>query len=279
MKTDYTFRQTLRLMPVYAVLIIASIIALGPVLWVLMNSLKTLLEIEAQPLALPRTPQWSNYVQAWTDGGLGHYFVNTFIVAAVTIVIVVVAASLAGYAFARLHFAGSHVLFFLFFFGMTIPVPILLAPLLSLMLSLKLVNSLTALILVYAGTHMPFAILLTRSFFRQFPQEVEDAARVDGCSSLDVLRRVILPLSLPAIAVLVVFDFMSIWGEFFIALMLINSDSAKTISLGLVAFQGENVTQYNLEFAGIVLAALPVLLIYVLFQRTFIQGITAGSLK
>ncbi len=271
--------RALHAAPAYLALSLASLVALGPVLWIFVNSFKTPLEISTRPLALPDSLQWRNYVDAWVEGGLGQYFLNTLLVGAATIVIVVATAALAGFAFARLRFPGNRLLFLIFLFGITVPTPITLAPLLSLMLSLGLVDSLAALVMAYAGHFLPFAILLTRSFFRQFPREIEEAARVDGCSSLDLLWRIVLPLSLPALAVLTVFTFMNVWGEFFIALMLINSKAAKTISLGLIAFEGEYVSRQNLQLAGIVLTAIPVLLVYIIFQRGFIRGITAGSTK
>jgi ABC-type glycerol-3-phosphate transport system permease component len=147
------------------------------------------------------------------------------------------------------------------------------------MYKLGLVDSRWALVFAYAAGSVPFSILMMRSFFRQFPEELEQAARIDGCSNLQFFLRVLLPLSTPALLTLGIFTFMGAWNEFMIALLLISKNALRTLPLGLMAFQSEYTTDFALSIAGINITAIPVILVYVIFQRSFIEGITAGALK
>jgi raffinose/stachyose/melibiose transport system permease protein len=196
-----------------------------------------------------------------------------------TVVLVLSAGSLAAYAFARMSFRGNQVIFFAIFLGMTFPETARIGPLLTWMYKLRLVDTPWALVLAYAAASLPFAILMMRAFFRGFPGELEDAAWIDGCSNLQFFWRILLPLSTPALFTLGIFTFMNAWNEFLIALLLISKDTFRTLPLGLMAFQAEFYTNFALSFAGINITALPVILVYVLFQRNFIAGITAGSIK
>ncbi len=173
-----------------------------------------------------------------------------------------------------MRFAGNQAIFFIIFIGMTFPVTARLGPLLALNFRLGLVDSRWGLVFAYAAGSIPFAILMMRSFFRQFPGELEDAARIDGCSSLQFFLRVLLPLFTPALVTLGIFTFMSVWNEFMIALLMISRDVVRTLPLGLMAFQGEYTVDYALSIAGINIIAIPVVIVYIIFQRNFVQGIT-----
>jgi ABC-type glycerol-3-phosphate transport system permease component len=133
--------------------------------------------------------------------------------------------------------------------------------------------------LIYTAGNLPLSILMMRSFFRQFPKEIEDAAMIDGASRAQFLIRILLPLSVPALGTLAIFVFMHAWNEFFIAFLLITKDTARTLPLGLLAFQGQYEENYAYSFAGIIISSLPVILVYIALQKNFIKGLTAGSLK
>ena len=276
---NYRAQQRLHFLFINFLLISASVLTLGPVFWIWVSALKTNKEIRESALGLPARLNFENYVEAWFGAYFDRYLLNSLSVGLLTVLVVLTAGSLAAFAFARMEFRGNQLIFFLIFAGMTFPVTARIAPLLTWMYKLNLVDTRWGLVLAYAAGSIPFAILMMRSFFRQFPKELEDAARIDGCSSLQFFSRILLPLSTPALFTLGIFTFMGAWNEFLIALLLINKDAIRTLPLGLMAFQGEFTTNYALSFAGINIAAIPVFVIYVMFQRNFIAGITAGSLK
>jgi len=269
----------LRMLTFHVLLVVGSIVTVIPVVWVLMTSFKSNKEIRESALGLPARIRFENYVGAWTGAHFDRYFVNSVIVGVLTVAVVLIVGSLAAFAFARMRFAGNRAIFFLIFMGMTFPVTARIGPLLTFMYKLGLVDSRWALVFAYAAGSVPFSILMMRSFFRQFPEELEQAARIDGCSNLQFFLRVLLPLSTPALLTLGIFTFMGAWNEFMIALLLISKNALRTLPLGLMAFQSEFTTDFALSIAGINITAIPVILVYVIFQRSFIEGITAGALK
>ena len=271
--------RRLRTLLIYALLSVTSAVVLLPVAWVWMTAFKSNKEIRESALALPKVIRFQNYVGAWTGAHFDRYFANSVIVGICTVAIVLAVGSLAAYAFARMRFRGNRLIFALIFLGMTFPQTARLGPLLTLMYKLHLVNTRWALMLAYSAGSLPFSILMMRSFFRGFPEELEQAARIDGCSSLQFFVRVLLPLSMPALTTLGIFAFMAAWNEFLEALLLISRDGLRTLPLGLMVFQGEYYTDYALSIAGINITAFPVILVYIVFQRRFIEGLTAGSLK
>lgn len=273
-----TLKQ-LRMLTFYLLLTAGSIITVSPVAWILVTSFKSNKEIRESALGFPARFRLENYFGAWNGARFDRLFVNSVIVGVLTVAVVLIVGSLAAFAFARMRFAGNRVIFFIIFMGMTFPVTARIGPLLTLMYKLRLVDTRWALVFAYAAGSMPFSILMMRSFFRQFPEELEQAARIDGCSNLQLFLRVLLPLSTPALLTLGIFTFMGAWNEFMIALLLISKNALRTLPLGLMAFQDEYYTDFALSIAGINITAFPVILIYVLFQRNFIEGITAGALK
>lgn len=260
-------------------LVIFSFISILPVLWIVMSSVKTNQEILQNPASLPTQIHLENFSNAWVEGHFSQYMYNSAVAALGTVALVLATASLAGYAFARIKFKGNQLIFSLIFIGMTIPLTLRIGPLLSFMDKLGLDNTLGGLILAYTAHNIPFAVLLMRSFFRQFPSELEDAARIDGASKLQFFWQVLLPVSTPALTTLGIFTFMPAWNDFAIALFLLSTRNTRTLPLGLLTFQYEHNTNYALSIAGITMAALPMLIIYIIFQRSFIEGLTAGSLK
>jgi len=267
----------------HLLLLVAVILTLSPIAWVWISSLKTNQEARTDPLGLPERLAFENYYTVWTERGFDGYTLNSLIVASTSSAITVGVSSMAAYAFARWKFPGSNLLFFLLFLGWIMPIGIKLAPLLTLMHKLKLIDNPLALILPYSAA-VSFTIILLRAFFRGFPQDLEDAARVDGASPLQFFARILLPISRPALFTAFVLSFLSHWNEFLLAFVLINRAEARTAPIGLVAFQGGGGPEGNLGepaliFAAITITALPVLLVYLFFQRHFIEGITAGALK
>ena len=257
------------------------VVVLAPCLLILLTALKSTTQVVANPLSFPSPLhwQWSNFKTAWVQGGFGHYFLNSVIVSAATVTGDVVLSLLAAYAFALSRFRGKKALFVIFLVGLTVPLDILIIPLFYNMLSLGLLDSLWALILPQIAIGLPFGILLLRSFIESLPQEVIDAGRLDGASRLRILLDIVVPLARPGIISLIVFKFMFSWNQFLLPTVLIQSDSNRTLPVGLNYFQGRYVEDIPLLMAGAAISALPIILIYAVFQRQFIKGIMAGALK
>lgn len=272
-------QRQIRSLPFYFVLVVATVVTLVPIVWVFASALKSNKEIRAAPLALPAEWRIQNYIDAWFGASFDQYFFNSIFITVTSVAIVLFLSSLAAYSFAKMRFRGNQMIFFVFLIGMAFPLSAKLGPLLSLMYELNLANSRFGLILVYVAGSLPFAILMLRAFFQGFPQELEDSALLDGCSRFQFYLRILLPLSKPSLMALGIFVFMGTWNEFFQALLLINEDSKRTLPLGLTAFQDEYFTDFALSFAGINITAVPVIIVYIMFQRNLIEGITVGSLK
>jgi ABC-type glycerol-3-phosphate transport system permease component len=262
---------------IYAILVLFTIMALLPFSWTLLNSVKTNNEIMAAPFSLPQKFLWDNYREAWTTGRLGVYFWNSVASAVPVVVVSIAISSLAGYAFARVSFWGKGVMLFLFIFGLTVPFQAKVIHLYYVLMSLRLLDNLWGIILPSIGG--PFGIFLMRAFFLQLPQELSDSAKIDGCSELAVFSRVMFPLAQPAVVSLVVFSFMGIWNEYFLPLIVLTSDARRTLPLGVVHFQSRYYTDYRLVFAALVLSIIPVVIVYLAFQRQFIRGVAVGSYR
>jgi raffinose/stachyose/melibiose transport system permease protein len=258
---------------------IFSLFVLVPFAWVIFTSVKSQKELSHNPLGIPMEWQWGNYVEAWTRGHFDRYLLNSVLVAIPTVALVLVCSTLAAYAFSLMEFRGKNVLFIIFLLGLTIPLSILIIPLFYELLSLGLLNTYWALVLPQVAKTLPFGILLLRAFMEDFPTEILDAARIDGCSTWGLLYRVVVPLSAPALTSLLVFTFMWTWNQFVLPVVLIRDDAMRTLPVGLNFFQGRFVTDIPLMMAGAIISFLPIVLMYMFFQRQFIKGITAGAFK
>lgn len=263
----------------YAVLILFAIIALTPIFVMWMAALKSSSEIFKDPFSLPTVLHWENLVKAWTVGRFRQYLGNTIIITVPTVCGVVGLSCLAGYAFGRLKFAGSRLFFFIFLLGLMVPFQSIMIPMYYDLKDLNLLGTYWAMILPATALGLPFGIFLMQAFFRGLPSDLADAARVDGCSEFGVFFKIMLPLAGPAVSTLMVFQFMWTWNAFLMPLLFLNQESLRPIALGLMFFSGRYTTNYGLVAAGITLATLPLIAIYIIFQRQFIRGLTAGALK
>ena len=256
-----------------------SLVVVIPMFWVLSTSFKTRKEVVSDPLGPPPVIRWENYPEAWDTGKFGLYFKNSIFVAVPTVLGVLTFSMLAAYSFALYQFPGKNVLFVLFLIGLTIPLGVLVIPLYYEMLDLKLLDTHWAIILPQIAIVLPFGILLLRSFIQEIPGEILDAALVDGCNHFTLMIHIVLPLTRPALLTLLVFDFMWSWNEFLLPVVLLQSESARTLPLGLSFFRGRFSTDFPLLMAGATISFLPIIIVYFLFQRQFIKGITAGALS
>jgi raffinose/stachyose/melibiose transport system permease protein len=263
----------------YVVLIFFALICLIPLLWVLANSLKTTREIALNPLGPPTTFNWQNYVEAWTVGRFGKYFANSVIVTIPIVIGTVALSCLAGYGFARFKLPGGKLVFYLFLLGLTVPFQSIMIPLFYLLRDVGFLGTYWAMIVPSIVLGLPFGIFFMRAFFLRLPDELADAAKIDGASEFGVFWSIMLPLSLPAIAAQVVFQFAGAWNSFLVPLIYVQKEELRPLVLGLMFFKSRYTQNIPLTMAGAVIVMLPIVVIYLIFQRKFIQGMTAGALK
>ncbi len=264
---------------VFLALTVLTAVSLVPFLWVITSAFKDNTEIFGSMSLLPESWQWANFEAAWLGGQFGRYFINTIVVAVGTTVISVAVAAPAGYAFAKTQLKHASWLFYLYLFGITLPIESIIVPLFFQVKDLGLVNSHLGLILALVGTGVPFGVYLMRSFFRDLPDALGEAARLDGASEWEIFFRIMMPLAKPGLLALGVFSFLGAWNEYFLSILLLITEDTRTIPLGLVRFQQTNMTDYGAMFAAITLAIIPSILIYVVLQRQFITGLAAGATK
>ncbi len=243
------------------------------------SSLKTQSTIFSDMSLWVHNPQWQNYYQAWTKGNFEQYFFNSLFYTAVVVIGVILTASMAAYAFSRLKFPGRNILFILLISTMMIPIPGSFIALYVLLVKLGLVNTRLGYILPQINGGLALGIFLLKTFFDKLPQDLEDAARIDGCNKFQVYMHVALPLAKPAVAVLAVFNALAVWNEYLLAMLVLSDRSLMPLQRGLMVFQGAHITQYPLLMAGITISIVPILTLYFLMQRYIVAGITAGALK
>jgi raffinose/stachyose/melibiose transport system permease protein len=264
----------------YAVLGVFSVIAFYPILSIVLLAMHQRSDL-VTGFSLPDSLDFSTFSAAWEEGALGTGLRNSLIVAAAVSIVSAILSTLAGYAFGAMRFRGSDVLFYLLLVGLIFPYEATVIPLYYLFKDYGLTDSLWALILPQIGLSVPFGTFWMRAFFRSTPGALVEASRLDGASSLVTLWRVLLPQAWPAITTMLVLVFMWTWNEFLLALVMIQSDELRTAPLGLALFAGANrgSQDVTLTAAAAVIVALPVVIVYVFLQRSFIRGMFAGAVK
>lgn len=260
--------------------LVLAAVSVGPLLYMISLSFQPPSDIQSGNFVLiPTRPTLQNYVAAWNTVDLGTLFVNSTIVAAGTVSLTVALASLAAFAFARYRFRFKELIFYLFLASLAVPSVELVIPQYLLMDRLHLLNSLVGLILIYVSANLPFSIFLLRGFFEAVPKELEESLRLDGASTLRVLTKLLVPLSLPALAIVALFAFNAAWDEFVIALTLINSPSHFTVPIGLALFIGAHTTSWGPLFAASVIATVPNVVAFAISQRWFKSGVSLGGIR
>ena len=261
------------------VLFVNTLLVLLPMVFMVLSSLKTTREIFQRPFSLPANLAWQNYSVVWDAAHFSLYFRNSVIVTVASMVLILVTSTLAAYALGRYQFRGNDLIYLYFLTGIMVPIRLAIIPLFILMRDLRLLDTYWSLILVYTASGLPSAIFILTGFFRTLPRDLDNAARIDGAGELSVLIRVMLPLVRPALAIVTVYNIIPIWNDFFFPLVFIHQDRLKTLPLGLTVFFGEFATNWALLFAGLTLAAAPVIGLYILMSQQFIKGLTAGAVK
>ena len=261
----------------YAILIFFTLVCITPLFWVIASSLKTTGQIAANPLGFPTEIRWDNYIEAWTVGRFGKYFKNSVIVSIPIVTFVILLASLAGYGLARLRFHGSNFVFILFLLGLMVPFQSIMIPLFYILKDIRFLGTYWAMIVPSIALGMPFSIFFMRAYFSGLPQELGDAAEIDGCNEFSVYWRVMLPLAGPAVSALVVLQFMGAWNAFLLPLIYMQKEEIRPLVLGLMFFRSRYTQNYPLTMAGAAIVMVPIVIVYLVFQRRFVQGLTAGG--
>jgi raffinose/stachyose/melibiose transport system permease protein len=261
----------------YSLLTLFLLLAVIPFVIIAIAGFKTSDEIARGVFSPPDVWRWSNFARAWTEAHFAQFFKSSIIVVAAVVGASIPFSVMSGYAFGRMHFSLDRILFFVFLLGMMVPEEAYIIPLYHNLRGLGLVDTYWALILPQIGQSMCFGTFWMRGFFAGVPQDLVDAAKIDGCNSWSTLWRVLLPIAQPAILTLAVLFFVWTWNAFLLPLVLVNSEDLRTLPLGLAFFKGRHTVDIPLTSAAATIVALPTILVYFAFQRQFIRGITAGA--
>ncbi|TNC51229.1 carbohydrate ABC transporter permease [Rubellimicrobium rubrum] len=270
-----------RALAAHAVLIVYTLIALFPVWIIVINSVKSRRAIFGAPLALPTPATWDpvGYTTVLENGDVIGYFLNSAIVTIVSLAMVLLFGAMAAFALSEYRFRGNTLMGLYLALGIMIPIRLGTVAILQMMVAAGLVNTLTALILVYTAQGLPLAVFILSEFMRNVSDDLKNAGRMDGLSEYAIFFRLVLPLVRPAMATVAVFTMIPIWNDLWFPLILAPSEETKTITLGSQVFIGQFVTNWNAVLAALALAILPVLVLYLIFSRQLIRGITAGAVK
>lgn len=263
----------------YAALILVAAVVIVPLAITVLGGFKSNPDLQNRPGGIPRPFIVSNYTDILVTWSFWQKTINSVIVMLLTTIIVVSISSGAAFVFSRVRFRGREALFNFFVLGLLFPLPVAILPLYLLLRSLNLVDSLWGVILPQVAFSLPFNILLLRSFFSAVPQDLEDAAYVDGATPIEFLLRILLPLVRPALAAVAVIAMVGSWNNFFLPLVVLNSERLYTLPLGVQQFQGEFMTDWARVLAYVTLAMLPAIAFYLAAERQLIAGLTAGSVK
>jgi multiple sugar transport system permease protein len=277
----HTAKRYAGLIATHLVLILFSIVFILPFFWMLSGALKTSQQVFSFPIQwLPNPVVWTdNFVKGWTSRPFNRYLLNTLFITLVGVVSRPLASSLVGYGFARCHFPGRDFLFVIVLATMMLPMQVTMIPLFVIYKNIGWINTYYPLTVPFVLGGGPFMIFLMRQFFLGIPGELEDAARVDGCNSLQIYYRIFLPLAKPALSTVAILSFMYHWNDFLWPLIYINDEKKKTLVLGLESMKDMYAGSWNQIIAVAVLILLPCMMIFFLFQKYFVQGISTTGLK
>lgn len=271
--------QQVRRVPLVLFVACYTVVTGGPLLWVAMMSLRTTAEIFKAPYAFPSPAHWEKFADAWTKSNYGTYFWNSTIVVIVAVVLVTVVGAMAAHCLARYTFRGNRLVRFLILTGLVLPPQLVILALFQILLDLNLYNTRTGLVLVYVAMHIAMTVYILEGFFAQIPQDLFDAARMDGYSDFEIFWRVTVPIGAPAIFTTVTLNFIVLWNEFLFAVVLLTDDDKRTLPLGLMHFTGSHQLDVGMAATGLMIAMLPVIVIYAFFSETMIKGMTAGAVR
>ncbi len=263
----------------FGLLVLNALGVILPLLLMLISAIKPTPEIFASPFALPQTWSLDNFAKVWQSGRFDLYFRNSILITVGAEILILAFSAMAGYALGRFKFRFNDAIYVFFLAGLMFPAKLVLVPLFVQLKEMGLINSHLGLILVYAAGGIPAAVFILTGFFRALPSDLDNAARIDGASEWQVFWKVMLPLVRPQLAIVAIYTAIPIWNDFLLPLVFLQDPTLKTVPQGLTVFFGEYATDYGPLFAGLTLAAMPLILLYLLLSEQFIKALTAGATK
>ncbi|HUE45828.1 MAG TPA: carbohydrate ABC transporter permease [Aestuariivirgaceae bacterium] len=253
--------------------------AAGPFAWTAMLSVRRTSDIMQAPFAWPEVWRWDKYVDAWVGSNYATYFSNSVIIVVTSVALVTIIGAAAAHALARYRFPGNRIVYFLIFSTIIFPPQITVLALFQTLVDFNLFNTRTGLILVYVASQLPLTVFLLEGFFARLPQELFDAARMDGYSEAEIFWRITLPVGLPAIATTIILNVVHLWNEFLYAVVLISDDDKRTLPLGVQKFLGDRLEDIGMLATGMMIAVAPIIIVYLFFSERLIRSMTAGAVK
>ncbi len=262
----------------YLLFVALSIVSIYPLIWVFTNSLKTDVQLFDNSWAFPQIMHWENYTRAW-NYGIAAYIGNSLLVTVASVALNISISLMAAFALARFNFKGRTFLLYFILGGLMLAPEVSLIPLFRILSTLHIYNTYYAMILPNVAFGIPFTTFLIRSYMLGLPKEYEEAAVIDGASTMVVFLRIVIPLSRPIIASAMLLDAMRVWNEFMFALTFVLDEKIKTVPLGLMTFSGALREEWTVVMAGLIISAIPMIVLYLVTQRQFIRGLAAGGIK
>lgn len=264
---------------VQVLLLVYVLLILYPLFNMVMSSFKSTREILTTPFALPTSISFENYVKIWVDKGFGRYFLNSLWMTGLSMACVVLFGSMAAYGISRFAFKGSPLLYMLFLSGIMLPLKAAIIPLFQIIKALGLYDNPLSIIFVFIAMGLPSTVFILAGSMRTVPTSLIEAATMDGCSEVRIYSQIMMPIVMPAVALVTIYNAVPIWNDFFFPLVFIKSDKLKTLPLGLTSFMGQYATAWDMLFTGLSIAIIPVLILYLSMSKYFIKGMTAGAVK
>ncbi len=263
----------------YIFLVGSAAAVLYPIFMMVSSGFKTNAEIFGAPFALPKSLNFENYAVIWNTTDVPRYLLNSTIVTVISVAVLLTTGTMAAYAISRYKFRGSIMVSLFFLAGLMLPLRLAIIPLFVQLKAMGLVDNLLGLIFIYTAMSLPSTVFILTGFLRALPSELEDSARVDGASELRIMLQIMVPLITPAMVIAGIYNAVPIWNDFFFPLIFIQTPENKTLAQGLTSFFGEYSVNFGVLYAGLTLAALPVVVVFIVQSRRFIAGMTAGAIK
>jgi raffinose/stachyose/melibiose transport system permease protein len=264
---------------IYLILMVFAIVNAYPIIWMILNSFKSGQEFALNPFGLPTEWVWANYVEAWFTANINTCFFNSVFVGGVAVILTVLFGALASYFLARFQFKGQKLLYSFFILGLLVPIHATLVPMFILMQTIGLLDTRLALIFPYIAFNLSITIFLLTSFMKSFSKEIEESVIMDGAGVFKIFWSIILPMTRPVLATVIIINFINNWNEFSFALVLINDDLLSTLPLGLANFAGQHSTNYTAQMAALTIVLVPTILFYLFMEKQIVEGMTQGAVK
>ncbi len=284
MITDFRYRgasvqKKVFIIIMFMIMVFYVVLIIYPLFNMVISSFKSNKDILTTPFALPASVDLENYRTVWVDKGFSRYFLNSLIVTTAAMAFVILFGSMGAYGISRYTYRASTLIYMLFLSGIMLPLKAAIIPLFLLIRKLGLINTQLSVIMIFIAMGLPSTVFILSGFMKGIPLELEYAARIDGCSDFQIYRRVVMPMTAPAVALVTIYNAVPIWNDFFFPLVFLQSNRLKTLPVGLSTFFGQHSTNWSLLFTSLSLAIIPMLILYLFMSKYFIKGMTAGAVK